>query len=151
MEILPHLWISYYNYKNNNLIKEKKINNIIHISKEDSFIQKKNIEIEEIRIPFDYMENNSYEEQNNIVYEHLFDITEYIHTQINNNKNILLLGKEDKQDIDTIIIAYLIRYGKLNLRDSILFFKSKKENIFNPKCLFYFALNKFYENYSKFD
>jgi len=148
MEVLPHFWIGYYKNKLNlSIIKEKKIKNIIHISKNESFL-KKNINVEEIRIPIDYNDNNSYEEQNNIMYEQLFDITEYIHNKIMGNENILLLGYEFKQDLDTIIIAYYIRYGKLNIRDSIIFLKSKKENIFEPKCLFYFALNKFYENNS---
>jgi hypothetical protein len=151
MEVLPHLWINYYNNNNHILIKDKKIKNIIHISKKESYIFQNKIEIEEIRIPFDYHENNNYEEQNNIVYEHLFDITEYINNKINNNCNILIIGHENKQDIEIIIISYLIRYGKLNIRDSILFFKSKKENIFEPKCLFYYALNRFYENCSKFN
>jgi hypothetical protein len=150
MEVLPHFWISYYN--NNKIlkiIKEKKIKNIIHISKDESFI-KKDINIEEIRVPIDYNENHTYEEQNNIIYEHLYDITEYIHQKIIDNSNILIIGFHEKQDIDTIVISYLIRYGKLNIRDSIIFFKSKKQNIFEPKCLFYFALNKFYENNIKF-
>lgn len=148
MEVLPHFWISYYKNGNNiSLIKNKNIKYIIHISKNESYL-KKNIDIEEIRIPIDYNENQSYEEQNIIMYEQLSDITDYIHTKINNNANILLIGYEFKQDLDTIIIAYFIRYGKLNIRDSIIFLKTKKDNIFQPKCLFYYSLNKFYENYS---
>jgi hypothetical protein len=145
MEVLPHLWISYYKYSMNlSIIKEKKIKYIIHISKDESYL-KKNIDVEEIRTPIDYTDEDTYEEQNNIMYEQLFDITDYIHNKIINNGNILLLGYEHKQDLDTIIIAYFIRYGKLNIRDSILFLKTKKSYIFEPKCLFYFALNKFYE------
>lgn len=145
MEVLPHLWISYYKYSMNlSIIKEKKIKYIIHISKDESYL-KKNIDVEEIRTPIDYTDEDTYEEQNNIMYEQLFDITDYIHNKIINNGNILLLGYEHKQDLDTIIIAYFIRYGKLNIRDSILFLKTKKNYIFEPKCLFYFALNKFYE------
>ena len=78
------------------------------------------------------------------MYQQLFDITDYIHEKIMNNQNILLLGYTDKQDIDTIVVAYYIKYGKVNIRDAILFLKSKKDNIFNPKCLFFFSLNKFY-------
>jgi len=141
MEILPHFWIGYYK-ENLYFIKEKKIKNIIHLSKKEEFIQKFNTE--EIKIPIDYTEDNTYEEQNNIIYQHLFDITDYIHNKIINNEKILLLGYEYKQDIDTIIVAYLIRYAKLNIHDSILFLKTKKENLFSPKCLFYFSLNRFY-------
>ena len=147
MEILPHFWIAYYNNKNIKLIKEKNIKNIIHLSKTEDY--KKNMNLEEIRIPIDYNDDDSYEFINNSLYQHLFDITEYIHEKILNNENILLMGYENKQDIDTIIVAYYIRYGKLNIHDSILNLKSKKNDIFNPKCLFYFALNKFYNEINK--
>jgi len=146
MEILPHFWITYYK-ENLYFIKEKKIKNIIHLSKKENFIKKFNIE--EIKIPIDYTEEHTYEEQNNIIYQHLFDITDYIHNKIINNEKILLLSYEHKQDIDTIIVAYLIRYAKLNIHDSILFLKTKKENLFSPKCLFYFSLNRFYNQLNK--
>ena len=141
MEILPHFWIGYYN-ENLSIIKQKNIKTIIHLSKNEKFIQKN--DIEEIRIPIDYEENNSYEEQNNIMYQQLYDITDYIHEKIIKNENILLLGYQQKQDVDTILIAYFIRFGKINIHNSILFLKSKKIDIFYPKCLFYHALNKFY-------
>lgn len=83
------------------------------------------------------------------MYQYLYDTTDYIHEKIINNENILLLGYIYKQDIETIIIAYFIRYGKLTIHDSILFLKSKKNNIFDPKCLFYFSLNKFYHECNK--
>lgn len=146
MEVLPHFWITFYN-ENLNIIRDKKINTIIHLSKFKEFIKKDNIE--ELRIPIDYNNEQSYEEQNNIMYQHLFDITNYIHDKIINNNNILLIGEIKKQDIDTIIIAYFIRYGKLNIANSIIFLKTKKDDIFSPKCFFYAALNKFYNEINK--
>lgn len=147
MEILPHFWIGYYHNKNIRLIKEKNIKNIIHLSKNEDY--KKNMDLEEIRIPIDYTDNDSYEYINNSLYQHLFDITEYIHEKILNNENILLMGYEDKQDIDSIIVAYFIRYGKLNIHDSIIYLRTKKSNIFYPKCIFYSSLNKFYNEINK--
>ena len=143
MEILPHFWIGYYK-ENLHIIKTKKIQNIIHLSKNEHFVKKN--DIEQIRVPIDYNENQSLEMQNNIMYQHLYDITDYIHEKIINNSNILLIGYSNKQDIDTIVIAYFIKFGKLNIRESIIFYKSKKEHIFNPTCNFYHALNKFYNN-----
>ena len=143
MEILPHFWIGYYK-ENLHIIKTKKIKNIIHLSKNEPYIKKN--DIEQIRVPIDYDENQSLEVQNNIMYQHLYDITDYIHEKIINNSNILLIGYINKQDIDTIVISYFIKFGKLTIRESILFYKSKKEHIFNPKCSFYHALNKFYNN-----
>jgi hypothetical protein len=141
MEILPHFWITYYN-ENLRIIKEKKIKNIIHLSNTENFIRKNNIE--EIKIPINYSEDDSYETINTIMYQYLFDITDYIHQKILNNENILLIGLSTKQDIDVIIIAYYIRYGHLNIQQSLLYLRTKKKDIFYPKCLFYDALNKFY-------
>jgi protein-tyrosine phosphatase len=147
MEILPRFWISYYNDSYVHLLKEKKIRNIIHISKKESFTKIE--DLEEIRIPIDYNEHDSIDHMNNILYQQLFDITEYIHDKLLTNQKILLLGYDYKQDIDNLIIAYLIRYGKLTIKDSILFLRSKKKNIFVPKILFYDSLNKFYDHINK--
>ena len=146
MEILQHFWITYY--KNvNDIIRKKSIHNIIHLSKNECFNKK--LDIEEIRVPIDYEDHDSYEHQNNMMFQQLYDITEYIHDKIINNKNILLIGYDYRQDIDSIVTAYFIRYGKLTVHDALLFYKSKKNNIFNPKCLFYFALNNFYIELNK--
>ena len=146
MEILPYFWIN--NFSNNyKLVTEKKITNVINLSKTENFI--KNMDIEQIRIPIDYSDDHSLEEKNNIIYQHLFDVTDYIHDKLNNNGKILLLGKEDNQDIDVFIIAYLIRYGKLNVNTSISYLKTKRKDIFIPKCYFYHSLNKFYDEINK--
>jgi len=146
MEILPHFWINYYS-KNNNFIKEKKISYIIHLSKNESFIKKNYIE--EIRIPIDYNEKNNLEEINNIMYQYLFDITDCIHQKILENNNILIIGYNTRQDIETIIVAYLIKYGKLNVNQAILFLKTKKTNSFEPRVNFFHALNRFYYELNK--
>jgi len=147
MEILPRFWISYYNDSYVYLLKEKKIRNILHISKKESFTKME--DLEEIRIPIDYNEHDSIDHMNNILYQQLFDITEYIHNKLLTNQKILLIGYDYKQDIDNLIIAYLIRYGKLTVKDAILFLRSKKNNIFVPKILFYDSLNKFYEQLNR--
>ena len=95
------------------------------------------------------IDNDNIEDINNVVYQHLFDITDYIHEKIYNNENILLLGYEDRQDVDVVIIAYFIRFGKMNLQNSINILKSKKKDIFEPKCLFFFALSRFYNELNK--
>ena len=146
MEVLPHFWITYYK-ENYNIIKEKKIKNIIHLSKYEPFIKK--MDLDEIRIPIDYDDEESMEKQNIIIYQHLFDVTDYIHEKIINNEKVMLLGQFGKQDIDVFVVAYLIRFGKINIQTAISFLKSKKKEIFDPKCLFFFALNKFYNELNK--
>ena len=145
MEVLPHFWINYFN-QNLNLLKEKNIKYIIHLSNYENFLKKSNIE--EIRIPIDYDENDSYENKNNILYQKLFDITDYIHEKVTGCENVMLIGHENKQDIDAIIVAYLIRFGKMNISQSIRCLQSKKDYIFEPKCIFYQALNKFYYKFN---
>jgi protein-tyrosine phosphatase len=147
MEILPYFWISNFSDPYLKLIKEKNIKVVIYLSKSNNFLKNENIE--QLRIPIEYNENDNYEDINNIMYQQLYDITQFIHEKINNNQKVLLIGIDDKQDIDTIVSAYYIRYGKLTLRDALLFLKSKKKNIFYPKCNFYPALNKFYHYMSK--
>lgn len=143
MEILPYLFISYYDDINLiNLIKNNKIKNIIHLSSKHDFFNKK--KCEEIRVDIEYNEYDDLEIKNNIMYRCLFNITDYIHEKIINTEKVLLVGNSNKQDLDTIIVAYLIRFGKLTIYDSIQFFKTKKEYIFDPKCIFFGALSKFY-------
>jgi hypothetical protein len=148
MEILPHFWVTHFNEKYNIIVK-KKINNIIYLSKYEKFVKRDNIE--QIRIPFDYDIDGSIDDMNINVYQHLFDITDYIHEKICNNENILLIGYIDRQDIDVVIISYFIRFGKMTLQNAINILKSKKDDIFNPKCLFFSALNKFYNELNKFN
>lgn len=146
MEILPHLWITYYN-DNLHIIKEKKIKNILHLSKKESFFKINNVN--EINIYINYSNEQNYDEMNNTMYDYLFDITEYIHNKIINNETILLISFRNKQDIDVIIIAYYIRYGNLTIQEAVRYLKTKKDDIFNPKCLFYSSLNKFYYELNK--
>lgn len=146
MEILPHLWVCYYG-SDLHFIKEKKIKNIIHFSKKENYVKK--IDIDQITVFINYDTDSSYDDINTIMYQYLFDTTDYIHEKIINNETILLMGDELKQDIDTILIAYLIRYGKLTIHDSIICLRSKKDDIFQPKCLFYSSLNKFYNELNK--
>ncbi len=146
MEILPHFWITYYN-EHLNIIKDKKIKNIVHLSKKESFSKLNNIN--QINIYINYDSNDNYEQINITMYDYLFDTTEYIHNKIINNETVLLIGYCDKQDIDVIIIAYCIRYGHLTIKESVQFIKTKKDDIFNPKCLFYASLNKFYYELNK--
>lgn len=143
MEVLPYLWICYYDDIDIiKVIKNNKIKGIVHLSNKHEFFKKK--DCEEIRAEIEYNENDNLEVRNNVMYGCLFSITDYIHDKVINTEKILLVGNSNKQDLDTIIVAYLVRFGKLKIYDSIQFLKTKKENIFDPKCIFFGALSKFY-------
>ena len=152
MEILPHLWLSdFYNYDDAKFLKEKKIKIIINVSKNKNFSKNNNrLDIEEIRIPVEYdEEETSVEEMNRILYEYIYDVTDYMHEKIMSNKNILLIGYQTRQDVDVFMVGYFIRYGKIDIHEGIKYLRSKKDNVMLPKCLFYPCLNKFYYELNK--
>lgn len=145
MEILPHFWIS-DNNKNINFLKDKKINLVIFLSKNNKFI--KYFNDEQIRIPIENLDN--YEDKNILIYQYLFDVVHCIHENIFKNKNILLIGNEnDEQILDVFILAYFMKYGKTNLEYAIYFLKSKKDYCLKP--LFYYedCLLKYYKQINK--
>lgn len=143
MELLPHLWISHY-LKSEEYIQSKKIKSIIILSKKLKFL--KNSYIEQIRIPIEISDNNK--NDNIIIYQHLFDVTHFIFEKIGNNKNILIVGNEDDSSILSIfLLAYFIRYGKLDIKHSLEFLNSK----LNMHCFNYNdALFKFYNDIKKY-
>lgn len=142
MEILPHFWIGYYENDEFSFIQKKGIRCILHISKHIRFF--KNSDIEELHAPIDYDDNqDSFEIQNTAMYQQLADITNYIHERIMDNETVLLMCSIGKQDLETILVAYYIRYAKLSIEHAIEFLKTKMENIFYPKCIFYLALKRF--------
>ena len=142
MEILPHFWVS-EKIKKNHFLKLKKITNVIFLSKIVPFYQ--HIETEQIRIPLNITDNNK--NDNIIIYQHLFDVTNYIFEKIYNNKNILLIGNEDDCSmLYLFILCYYIRYGKLDIENSLLFLETKlKMKYFNYNN----ALFKFYNQINK--
>lgn len=146
MEILPHFWIS-NTPKNNSYLQSKQIKNIIFLSNQDEFI--KNYHHEQIRIPLKDL-NDNIKQRNIIIYQHLYDVTHYIHEQITNNHNILLVGNEaDEQILDIFIIAYFMRYGKTTLDYAVYFLFSKKKNCLQPKFYYKECLLKYEQELRK--
>ena len=142
MEILPHFWIS-DKIKHLNFIKQKNIKSVIILSKFLNYY--KNVDIEQIRIPLEITNNNK--NDNIIVFQHLYDVTNFIFEKIYNNKNILLIGNEkDSSILYLFILCYYIRYGKLDIKNSLLFLETKlKMEYFS----FNDALFKFYNQINK--
>ena len=142
MEILPHFWIS-EKPKNIHFIKYKNIKSVIFLSKYLDFY--KNIDVEQIRIPLEISDNNK--NDNISTYQHLYDVTNFIFEKIYNNKKILLIGNEqDFSILYLFILCYYIRYGKVDIKNSLLFLEGKiKMKYFN----FSDALFKFYSQINK--
>ena len=146
MEILPHFWIS-NTIKNNSYLKSKEIKNIIFLSNNEQFI--KNYHEEQIRINLEDL-TDDIKQRNIILYQNLFDVTYYIHEQLNKNNNVLLIGNEDDEQIlDIFILAYFMRYGKTTLEYALSFLFSKKKNCLQPKFYYKNCLLKFQEELNK--
>ena len=146
MEILPHFWIS-NTIKNNSYLKSKEIKNIIFLSNNEQFI--KNYHEEQIRINLEDL-TDDIKQRNIILYQNLFDVTYYIHEQLNKNNNVLLIGNEnDEQILDIFILAYFMRYGKTTLEYALCFLFSKKKNCLQPKFYYKNCLLKFQEELNK--
>ena len=144
MEIIPHFWV-HQTPKNKSFISSKKIKSVIFLSKKTIFY--KNLDIEQIRIPLEKTDNNK--NDNIIIYQHLYDVSYFIFEKIINNKNILVIGNENDSSIMYIfILAYYIRYGKLDIKNSLNFLNSK---IIIDSFNYHDALFKFYKEVRKLD
>ena len=149
MEVYPYFYTSSYeNYYEENIIKEKKIKTIIHVSKRKKFLGKD--KIEEIRIPIEYDEDDfDYYQVNLDLLNYLHDTVEFIHEKLKEKKGVLLLGYSHKQEVDVIVVAFYMKYGKVPPKLGMYYLKTKKRNLFIPDCLYDHCLEKFYEENNK--
>ncbi len=149
MEYYPFLYGSTYDtYFEENVIKNKKIKVIIHVSKRKRFVGKE--KIEEIRIPIEFDEDDYDTLQINLdLYNYLQDTIEFIHENLINHRPVLLLGYSYKQEVDIIISAFYMRFGKVPPKLALYYVKTKKRNVFLPECLYEYCLEKYYDDLEK--
>ena len=144
IEVLPYIYYEYYEEeKSDKFFKRNKIKSIIHLSKLQKMF--KSSMIEEIVIDLDYDINHFDEQKINIrLYEYLYDLVEFIYKKaIIENNSICILGFKNKQDIDAILMAYFIKYAKVNYQEAHHYVMSKKLNNFYEKSYFYNSLKKY--------
>jgi len=141
-EILSGLWLG-------NIIDsqtEEFINNmdiVINCSKDIPFYTKNT---KNIRIPVH--DNLEQSEIRNLL-KFLPKITSYIHSSLQNNKNILVHCHAGKQRSASVIVAYLMKYLKINLDKAIILVRSKRSIIFTPCVNFKSALITFENSIKK--
>ena len=80
------------------------------------------------------------------MYKYLLEVTEFIYHSLKNNKIVLVFCENCEQKSSTVLSAYLIRYGNMNIETAIQIIKSKCNKSFINKIDFLYALEKFYKN-----
>jgi protein-tyrosine phosphatase len=125
-EILPGLWLgNMYAAKNINFLKQNNIKNIINVTKviPNYFV---NSDIKYVRIP---IRDKEICDKNLI---NIFNISgKYIYKKLKNKENILVHCKWGHQRSACIVAAFIIKYLKIDILDTLKFIKYKR------KCTFY--------------
>ena len=139
-QILSNLWLGDIRIAKNKLFfDENNIKVVINCSKDIPFYSNYT---NNIRISVDDSLKNK---DINLLYEYIPKAVEYIHNNILESNNILIHCYAGKQRSASIVVAYLMKYGNLSLKDSILSVCSKREIVFTPSINFKKTLIK-YEN-----
>ena len=137
IEFIGGLWIGKeIDRRSDNFLSDKGINITINCSEDLEFLNNKkeynNIILENIK---------RYEDIR--LSEYLYKITDYIYKNLNINKNILIYCKKNEDFYLLILLAYLLRYGNIDLLKSIEIIRTKIINSFNTKFIYKSAFIKF--------
>ena len=131
-EILPGLWLG--NIKSSldtTFFNDKQIKCVINCTKQYPFCDDPLIEIK-YRLPI--KNDNDIDE-----IEKFYNLLDAAVDQIKNNirsYNILVHCYDGKHRAVAVIIAYLIKYGQINLQSAIDAIKSKKPDVLDPELNF---------------
>ena len=123
IEILSNLWIG-----DNSILKYKEkinIDFIINCSKDLHFLGNCNKYKME-------MKNNLEKYEIIKMYEYLNETSDFIHKKLLNNNSILVVCENSNQKSASIIAAYIIKYGKINMMNTIGSIRTKHKTAFYP-------------------
>lgn len=137
-EILPNLWIgNCIVAKNKYFFESNQIQISINCTKDtvENSISKKTLTLS--------VSDSLQKEDITKMYRLLDSTCDYIYSSLMANYGVMVFCYAGKQRSATVIVAYLIKYGKMSLRDAINAVKSKRSSIFTPGINFQEALVKF--------
>ena len=147
-EILPGLWLG--DIKSSldaTFLNDKQIRCIINCTDRHPFIDDPSIEIK-YRLPV--KDNNDIHEIEKF-YHLLNEVVDLIKINIR-SYNILVHCYAGKQRSAAVILAYLIKYGQMNLQSAINALKSKKPDVLDPQFNFDIALQAYESSiFQKYD
>lgn len=152
VEILSGLWISSFSeLTKTNIIINKNIHHIINCSSTniDNYIAKinekynnsiKNINLL-IKDEITEIKRNSL-----LLVDNMNDITNIIHKILHENKNILIICDSGTQTSFTIVICYLIRFGKIDIDYATTALYSKCELLDHTRNKYNYSIKQYYIN-----
>lgn len=147
-EMLPFLWIG--DYKDSMSIEflhDKKIKVIVNCTKDiDFFYDPEFRHLKRIRLPVNDKPSVSYMDDNMLMYHSVYDIVKDIHKYIINEIPVFVHCQAGKQRSATVIAAYYIMYGNVDVETAVSYVQSKRPKCFQPKNNFKLALDKFYNH-----
>jgi protein-tyrosine phosphatase len=136
VEIIPDLWLgndqSALNTQDDNFV-------YINCSNDLSFLgraQQYNIEIKNNLEKYEILK----------MYQYLNETVEFIYKNLINLKPVLVHCETGTQKSATVVAAYLIKYGKINIEQAVKLIKTKKIDCFTPDIDYFFSLEKYYKN-----
>ena len=140
IEIFPKLWIGFSKYANiKELNKRDGVDILIDTESDLSFVGTH-------KEYNPHIGNNLEKYEILKMYEYLSETSHFILDNILNGKGILIHCKNCAQKSPTVIVGFLIRYGKVSKNEAIKMIKSKCEYAFSDGIQFDYSLEKF-ENY----
>jgi hypothetical protein len=145
IEVLPFLYYAYYEEeKSEKFFKRNKIKCILHISSQQRGFSKDS-GFEEVSIALEKNIDRDGEHKVNIeFYGYIYDLVEFIYNKvIIENINVCILGHQNKQDIDALLMAYLIRFANVNYQEAHHYVLSKKLDNHYERSYYYMALKKY--------
>jgi hypothetical protein len=120
IEFLPGIWISNRKILSENVAKQKKLNVMIDCTKEMNFFDGTENYIQSIK-------HQIKKEQHHKLHQYLIKITEHIHNMINKGNSLMIYDPVSIKKAPIILIAYLLRYGKMRPEQTIQSFISKSK------------------------
>jgi len=134
IEILPNLWIG-----NNEILKYKdklNVDYIINCSKDLHFLGKHSEYKNGIK-------NNLEKYEIIKMYEYLSETTEYIYKNLLNEKKVLVVCETSNQKASSVIAAFIIKYGLMDLKSTIKSIRTKHNSAFYPSIDYINSLEMF--------
>ncbi len=120
IEFLPGIWISNRKILNETVAKQKKLNIMIDCTKEMNFFDGTENYIQSIK-------HQIKKEQHHKLHQYLIKITETIHNMLNKGNSLMIYDPTSIKKAPVILIAYLLRYGKMRPEQTIQSFMSKSK------------------------